>query len=568
MPTDMASRPAGTAGIAVGVPGLVRLLYTHNPFYLISAWFVFTGLRISFDPRGGAINTTALMVSLASYMFVLAVTAWLLIRLGQVWEDVRSILLLILVMFMALCVTIDDVLAASFSRGAVCYLVGLAFCSLLTEILLRTLPIRLPLLYRLPYHLLLALLFLYPLALSPLASHPNSPAMQWALLAFPALGALILLLLIPAIRRGPGYVNDNGTPWRWPLYPWTVFLFLILGIGWRSYALCISLHQVGGRDTIFALYFLMPLWLAAAWSLLEMGLVTGNRRVQQTALFLPLAGCGILLLPLGGGFVHDRFLELFFRTLGATPLFYALLLSVVFYAAAVLRRVPFAADWATATLAAWAMINFNTADFLSLWDPWGAPLAGAALLQGGLSLTRRSSLRALLAATALCWAAVIDLEGTWFMAYRGAAPAHLWLAALLVIGMLFRDAFARFLQNTGAWLLVATTVLAVTGGVGFRNLPEPVLLAYPLAMLAVSLACYWLTRNSLYSTAAVAALCCWLAASSIQVYALLRPLVAGLDKLAWGAAFFACAALISLFKSGRLQQWLVRKRVEEATLPP
>src|SRR5688572_11822038 len=122
MATGILSQPSGgSAGIAAA-RGVVRFLYTHNPFYLISASFVFTGLRISFDPQGAAFNTTALMLSLAAYMLLLAVTAWALIRLGQVWQDVRTILLLILVMFAAVSVTIDDVLAASFERGAICYL--------------------------------------------------------------------------------------------------------------------------------------------------------------------------------------------------------------------------------------------------------------------------------------------------------------------------------------------------------------------------------------------------------------------------------------------------------------
>lgn len=567
MATDISTPPSGgTLGIVAGARGLVRLLYTHNPFYLISAWFVFTGLRISFNPQGATFNTTALMLSLAAYMLLLAVTAWGLIRLGQVWQDVRSILLLILVMFVALSVTIDDVLAASFTRGAICYGSGLLFCIALTEALLRSLPIRLPVLYRWPFHLLLALFFLYPLAVSHLAPRPNAPPIQWALFAFPSIGAALLLLLIPAIRRGPAYVNDNGTPWRWPLYPGTVFFFLILGIAWRGYSLCISLHQVGGMGTIYAPYFLMPLCLAVAWLLLEMGLATGNGRVQQMAMLLPLLGCGVVLLPLGGGFVHDRFLELFFQTLGATPLFYSLLISFVFYALAALRRVEHAAEWTTAALAAWAMINFNTVDVLSLWDPWGAPLAAAAVLQLGLAIHRRSSPRALLATSALSSAAAIDLQGTWFMAYGGAVPAHLWLAAVLTIGLLFRDEFARFLQGAGAWLLMGATILAVIGGIGVRNLPEEVLFAYPLAAFAVALTYYWLSRHPLYAAAAVATLSCWLVTSSVQVYYILKPLMAGLDKLLWGLVFFLCAALISLLKSGRLQRWLEARRQQQSGL--
>jgi hypothetical protein len=515
---------------------------------------------MSFDPQATAFNTTALMLSLAAYMMLLAVTAWVLIRLGQVWEDVRSILLLILVMFMAFSVTLDDVLAASFVRGMICNVAGLAFCIALTEALLRSLPVRLPAWYRVAYHLLLSLFFLYPLALAPFASRPYSAAMQWGLFAFPTFGAVVLLLLIPAIRKGPDYVRDNGTPWRWPLYPWTVFFFLVLGIAWRGFSLCISLHQVGGMGTIFAPYFLMPLWLAVCWLLLEMGLATGNSRLQQAAVLLPMVGCAVVSLPLGGGFVHDRFQELFFRTLGATPLFYALLMSLVFYGAAALRRVPHAADWATAALAAWSMIDFSTADVRSAWEPWGAPLAAAALLQLGLALTRGESWRALIAATAACLAATIDLQGTWFMAHGGVWPAHLWLAAVLAIGLYFRDAFARLVQAAGAWLLMVAVVLAATSGLGLRGLPEDVLFAYPLVAFAAALSYYWLTRHPLHAAAAAATLTIWCLSTSWQAYHYLKPLLAGIDKLVWGLAFFVAAALISLSKSTRLRRWLEARR--------
>jgi hypothetical protein len=467
---------------------------------------------------------------------------------------------------MALSVTIDEVLAISFTRGVICYIGGLLFSIALTEVLLFSLPIRLPLLYRIPYHLLLALFFLYPLAASPVASQPYAPAIQWTLFAFPAIGAAILLLLIPAIRKGPDYVNDNGTPWSWPLYPWTIFFFLILGIGWRGYYLCISLHAVVGEGTIFAPYFLLPLVLVVAWLLLEMGLVTNNRRVQQVAMLLPMLGCGMVLLPFRGGLVHDRFLELFFQTLGATPLFCSLLISLVFYVLATTRRVPHAEDWATAALAAWGMINYNTTNVLSLWDPWGPPLAVAGLLQLGLALHRRTSPRALLAVSALTWAAVIDLEGTWFMAWQGALPAHLWLASVLVIGLMFRDAFSRFLQVAGAWLLMGVTILAVTGGGGARELPQEVVLAYPLLACAAAIGHYWLSRNLLYAAATVATLGCWLVTSSVQAYQFLRPLMAGLDELLWGLLFFVCAALISLIKSGRLHRWLEPRRQQPSRL--
>src|SRR4051794_28304284 len=73
--------------------GLVGWLYTSNPFYVLSADLVFIGLRMSFDTSGKSFETGALMVALLGYTLLLATTACLLIRVGRVWDDARTILL-------------------------------------------------------------------------------------------------------------------------------------------------------------------------------------------------------------------------------------------------------------------------------------------------------------------------------------------------------------------------------------------------------------------------------------------------------------------------------------------
>src|SRR4051794_20317586 len=90
--------------------GLVRRLYTANPFYILSADLVFVGLRMSFDTHGKVFQTWALMSLLAAYTLLLATTALLLIRHGKVWDDARSLLLLVVMMFLGMSVTFDDTL--------------------------------------------------------------------------------------------------------------------------------------------------------------------------------------------------------------------------------------------------------------------------------------------------------------------------------------------------------------------------------------------------------------------------------------------------------------------------
>ena len=71
--------------------GWVRFLYNHNPFYVVSAVLVLYGLHVSFadnlEPTEGWLFTRLFM----GYMLLLAAAAVLVVRLGRVWEDARTL---------------------------------------------------------------------------------------------------------------------------------------------------------------------------------------------------------------------------------------------------------------------------------------------------------------------------------------------------------------------------------------------------------------------------------------------------------------------------------------------
>jgi hypothetical protein len=198
---------------------VIRWVCTSNPFYVLSASLFLVGLWVSFRDGAEPAETWALMGGLAGYTLLLAVTACLLVRFARVWDDVRTVLLLVALMFLAMSVAFDAVLITDPQRGRACYLFGLAFAVVVSEGVLRGIRLVLPAGFRVPYYLILALFFLYPLALSPLLAGPPSEALEWGLFGFPAAAGLAFLTLLPAVRRGPDYVRDTGSPWPWPLYP-------------------------------------------------------------------------------------------------------------------------------------------------------------------------------------------------------------------------------------------------------------------------------------------------------------------------------------------------------------
>src|SRR4051812_12253754 len=163
-----AVRPPSAPPSAPDPGGLLRWLCTSNPFYVVSAGLFLVGLWISFGAQTRDVDTYALMSGLAGYTLLLAVTACLLVHFVAVWDDVRTVLLLVVLLFLATSVTFDEVLVSNPSRGVACYLGGLLFAIAVSEGVLRSIRLVLPGWFRVPYYLILALFFLYPLALSPL----------------------------------------------------------------------------------------------------------------------------------------------------------------------------------------------------------------------------------------------------------------------------------------------------------------------------------------------------------------------------------------------------------------
>jgi hypothetical protein len=551
---------------------MVRWLCTSNPFYVLSAGLFLAGLYASFGASSHEVATWALMAGLGAYTLLLAGTACLLVRFSNVWDDVRTVLLLVVLMFLATSVTFDEVLVLDPGRGEVCSLAGLLFAVAVSEGLLRGTRLRLPSCFRTPYYLILALFFLYPLPLSSLARQPHSEALTWGLFGFSGAAGLVFLTLLPAVRRGPGCVRDNGSPWRWPLYPWTLFGLLGLAVPARAFLLCWSMHllDVGDRDrVIFGPYFVVPFGLAVAVLLLEAALVSGRRVVLAAALAAPV---GLVALTLAGHRpdpVYRGFLETFTTRLGGDPLFLTLLASAAFYAWAALRRARLAVEGLTAVLAALAFVGPGSLNEGFLLPPLPLPLLAAGLLHLALGMYRRSIPRCLAGSAGVVTAVALALPAEMdAAALRLLAAFHLGLAAVLLVGAAFDTRLGRVLRAAGATLVSVACLAALLGWPnGALGLPAWVSEVYVPA-LGCLLALYGLgLRHRLSLVLATLVLACWLALLAWRGYIALRQLVSGLDQIALGLALFGVAVLVSLVKAGLPLRLAARWRKEWPQAP-
>lgn len=536
--------------------GMVRWVCTSNPFYVLSALLVCLGLWVSFGDQTDSYQSWALLSGMAGYTLLLAVTACLLVRFIGIWNDVRTVLLLVVLMFLATSVTFDDVLAKDAARGVNCYLAGLVFAVVISEGMLRALGMRLPALFRVPYYLVLALFFLYPVAILPLVAHPLSESLCWALFGFASAAGLVFLTLIPAIRRGRDYVRDNGSPWRWAWYPWTLFGVLGFAVLARSALLAWSMHHIPSAETepyIFGPYFLVPFGLAIAAILLEIALVERQRGVLLVAIGLPAP---LLLLTLVGHRadpMYQWFLGRFIERLGGTPFYVTLFACAGFYLYAALRRVPAALDALTMVLLALAFVGPHTNSLDSLAAPRDWPILGVAVVQSAIGLRRRSAWRCLIALSSAALSVTIATRPTGAGIHQGPLVFHLALAAVLLVGAAFDDRLGRLLRNAGATMAILGALVAMSGPIQPAGSAAHWLIEVYPVLMAIAIAAYGFILSHRYSLISAALIVAgWLVILGGRGYIVLRRAVSGLDYIAIGMVLLGFAILTSMAKGGAL----------------
>jgi hypothetical protein len=241
---------------------LGRFLYTQNPFYMISCFLIMYGLQIAALAEGDLLSRSVILfASMAAYMLVMAITCIGVVRLGKVWEDARSIFLVVIISQVALSTGLDELCISDWRTASCLLLLGSTFTVITTELVLRGCRLRFPSWYRLAYYTLLSIFFLMPVALGHAVGNRHVTLTNWGAPLFSSLVAVGLLLLIPAIRKAKTILVDNAAPWRWPLYPLTAFAILIVLAAIRTHAIWMSFGFIGA-PVRFEPFLLLPIVLA------------------------------------------------------------------------------------------------------------------------------------------------------------------------------------------------------------------------------------------------------------------------------------------------------------------
>ena len=245
--------------------GLLRYLYTQNPFYLIGTGLALYGVRIVASTESSLLADPIVLAGMLGAMMVLmALLTFVLIKAGNVWDDARTIMLSMLLVIVGMVTGCDSqVVLRPWTAVAV---LGGAFTItvVLIESLIRGIGIRVSAHVRVPLYGLLGAIFFFALVFSsefqiPLVSDLSSSGKIY-LFAWVVAG--MMLLCLPAIWAGRAVAEPNGTPWAWPFFPWSVFVVLIAAACLRLYLLSLAFYPGEGWSNPLALHFFMPIGLA------------------------------------------------------------------------------------------------------------------------------------------------------------------------------------------------------------------------------------------------------------------------------------------------------------------
>ena len=554
VPAGLRHRAVDRHNLLGDLQRLCRFLYTNNPFYAISALLVVYGVRISIEPGTEASIPWTLTSLLGGYTVLMALAAYLVVRLGKVWEDARSILLVVVILLVAISMVFDERVIVHPGPGRLFLFCGLGFSLLLSETLRKALRMRLPLLYKLTYYGLLITFFAYPAWLTGLLSASGDWSMAWGILLFPTVAAIPLLFLLPAVYRGRMYADNNGTPWQWPWYPGVLFILLAVGVCIRSYLLSLSFHPLRGTDSVFGLYFLVPFLLVSNIVLFETASSAGKPMLRKLALLMPLGIVGCSVVHPVSVSVYTLFLGQFVDQVGS-PVLLTLVGILGFYLLAWYRGSPEAEVGLAGALLCLCIVSPQATNIDSLGRPQWLPLASLAVIQLLVSIVRGQSWRWLGATGAGIAALTIGFWDTPFLDCAGAAPAHLLLAASLLIAATGHDWSTKYVQHFAFVLLVAMSSVAMFWS---DRLPESpagwIVTLHILTMTLLAIGQWRWTGNRLYLFAAgwnVLGGLGLLGCKALRWLATLRH-PSGLTHMLWGAAMFVIAIAISTIKGRRL----------------
>jgi hypothetical protein len=261
-----------------------RWLWTQNPFYAVSAALVLWGIRLSAPIELSVDHVATLWGMATAYLAMVAASTVLVIRAWRVWSDARTLLVLVPSLGWSLSMLFDEFLQQSPTQGAAFLFASFITASVLLESVLAWTRVRVAWSVRVVFYLLTVVLFSYPLALHTLSTQSNNErSVVWGLSLYPLVMCGLFLLLVPTIPHAKSLHASSGTPYVFPLFPYSLFAVLLLVAAFRFYLLALAFGP-GWNYALLGPTHFVPFVLTAGVLVIEWSGSIGVDRWQRWAL--------------------------------------------------------------------------------------------------------------------------------------------------------------------------------------------------------------------------------------------------------------------------------------------
>jgi len=552
-------------GQPISVKQGLGYVFTHNPLYLVSAWLVLHGIGKAFEGEVGQAGGLLMTQFLCVYAMVLAFSSWIVVRFGKAWEDARTILLALLLVFAGISVSYDNLCLRDPNSGATNLLIGFGFCCAISEWILYALKIKLPMRYRIPFYLQLAVLFAFPAWLGRLSFDGKDPQMGLGVLLFPIAAGASLLTLLPAAHGSPQQDRNNGTPWSWPWYPWSIFALIAIAFGFRAWMLSISFSSAIYADPGFQAYFLCPILIASLFVLFEIGLRVDSKRVQLGSLVAMLFVVGLAFPGKHLNAAQHKLMFVLEQTLASPPILIATAVAAIAIFA-MLRKAYGSEGVVVVAIAFASCLDVETRSISSLGLPHPTVLLALAGWQLAVGIWTKTTLRLVVGGIATLVLMGQNGAENWLgesSPYILGSIGVFWCALL---PLFCRDALAKWLRSTGAiWIATAATC-QFTAGYAISIWQPPWLPAAMVSSLAVVGLIYWTAYKLHWCVLASI----WSAGLAVVLWSSIlldlfedAQLRHGLAWYALGYGVLAAALLVSFWKAGLIQRTWLKLRHHE-----
>ena len=551
-------------------PKFVKFLYNHNPFYLISAAVILYGFRSATEDASFASNPWFLASMFAGYTTLLSITAWIIVRFGRVWDDARSIFMVLLLLFMALSASLDGLFATDPTTATALAIAGFLFAMAITETLIWSLRIRFGLFFRGPLYGMFAVSFFYPSLFALQKQYWPEGDYRFIILAFPFVVAGAILTLVPAIKRSKSYIAKNGTPWNWPLYPWSVFALAIVGLVGRAVMLGLSFDP-SPENGMLGTWIFVPIFLSVMWLVFEIGCTEENEDLQILSMFLmPLSLALAVSWP---AFPNTAFYDQISLDVGS-PVWLTLLVLVGIYFVAWIENVEGAGFFLAMSLVAASVLKQDgsfASEFAEL-QTWSCIGLGA----WSVASTKRIRSCASWLLSCSCWSIAMSNRLTPWLSqnieafaplsgHEAAIALNLTLLCACVLVCTFSTRFSAQLKVVLAFVLPCLASLAAIVSL-FRSDVGIAAIIYGATLATAGFCIFAKIRSRLHLSAAVISL----GASMFATIPLLEVSTTEKDFrlatfLGVGFACFLCGLLVSAIKAGWMQKFNsgIQKQLDE-----